>query len=169
MEINYIRRILADHCLPDELPRHCHLSPEDRRLFFYIWVAWSRRNNTKIDKNERLSCPMRGCRKRFAKWRQLLDHVYSCPLLAEGSYWCPNCQCYENFLSGTPTGFPTKTISSAFRVLSKPLRLAPIKEAQKDLLKCATRFFVGLGSQGLSLISKFSLQPHRGSPLNCYS
>ncbi len=59
---------------------------------FLIWVAYVRKVSQKIGENERRTCPLEACKAApFDTHDAMLQHVYTCPHLARGSYKC--CEC----------------------------------------------------------------------------
>jgi hypothetical protein len=59
---------------------------------FLIWVAYVRKVSQKIGETERRTCPLEACEAApFDTHDAMLQHVYTCPHLARGSYKC--CEC----------------------------------------------------------------------------
>ena len=162
LRLTFIHRLLANNCIPGNHSLHHDLLPQLRPLRFYIWVALSL-HNIERDKN---CCPLKDCRKGFAASGELLDHVYTCPHLSEGLYWCPDCRTWENFLLGTPARRPQK---ASLKILAKPLRFVIKKKTHKAFLRSVTRIFVGLSTLGLSFICKAPPQLYVAHPLTCSS
>lgn len=68
-------------------PKHSSSS-----LRFLVWVYYIRKKSPNITTDERRTCPLFLCREKFETPEIMLQHVYSCPHLSNGLYWCPECQ-----------------------------------------------------------------------------
>ena len=65
---------------------------------FLDWVKNFRRDASDIEKEELLMCPMLWCRNTFKDADATVNHVFECPSLSNGWYWCPYCKRPERFL-----------------------------------------------------------------------
>lgn len=66
---------------------------------FLDWVINFRRDASDIvEKEELLTCPMIWCRSAFKDADATVSHVFGCPRLSNGWYWCPYCKRPERFL-----------------------------------------------------------------------
>ncbi|KAK1465776.1 hypothetical protein CMEL01_11768 [Colletotrichum melonis] len=67
---------------------------------FIVWAAVQRNKSQKMTATDRLECPMLRCRKRFPDHAAMLEHLYECPQLGTGEYWCYECSKAEKFTDG---------------------------------------------------------------------
>ncbi|KAE9372294.1 hypothetical protein N431DRAFT_339656 [Stipitochalara longipes BDJ] len=59
---------------------------------FLFWVAYIRKEPQNIGEIERQTCPLEDCKEApFDTRDAMLQHVYTCPHLAKGTYKCWNC------------------------------------------------------------------------------
>ncbi|MCJ1394847.1 hypothetical protein MMC18_008886 [Xylographa bjoerkii] len=109
---------------------------------FLRWVAYERLFDTSILREERFTCPLLWCRRRFDDPRRLLEHVLVCDRLREGEYWCPEHQAPERF---------TSPIAAKYR---SSLKLSVC-------LRHAVRIIRRLGSRRSKNIRPFELEAHQ--------
>ncbi|OHF02190.1 hypothetical protein CORC01_02470 [Colletotrichum orchidophilum] len=77
------------------------VSPDQCALHrFIVWAAVQRNKSQKMTAADRLECPMLRCRKRFPDHAAMLEHLYDCPQLRTGEYWCYECGKAEKFTDG---------------------------------------------------------------------
>lgn len=94
-------------------------------LRFLAWVAYTRRfSNDAITNDERRTCPLLWCRTVFDNQDQMLQHVWNCPHLSKGLYFCFHCQKSERMgkFHKKCAGAPSKTeriTNVAKRIFSK--------------------------------------------------
>ncbi|KAK1700005.1 hypothetical protein BDP55DRAFT_645623 [Colletotrichum godetiae] len=67
---------------------------------FIVWAAVKRNKSQRMTATDRLECPMLRCRKRFPDHAAMLEHLYDCPELETGEYWCYECSKAEKFTDG---------------------------------------------------------------------
>ncbi|KAK7449105.1 hypothetical protein Landi51_06184 [Colletotrichum acutatum] len=75
-------------------------SPTSPSCVFIVWAAVQRNKSQKMTATDRLECPMLRCRKRFPDHAAMLEHLYECPQLSTGEYWCYECSKAEKFTDG---------------------------------------------------------------------
>lgn len=104
------------------------LSQHGCQQSFLDWVRNFRRDALIIEEEERLMCPMLWCRNTFKDVDATVCHVFECPRLVNGWYWCPYCKCPERFLE-----------------CDKGCDIVPKPRPQKRETKLAVTFFKWLG------------------------
>ncbi|KAM5348358.1 hypothetical protein ACJ41O_008182 [Fusarium nematophilum] len=104
---------------------------------FIVWTAVKRNECSKMTPEEKRECPMLRCRKRFPNHELMLQHLYGCDWLAEGEYWCYECEKPERFND-----------VKCKRCLGHPSR-------RRKIMSMAKNFFSSLGHK-----SKNSTLPH---------
>ena len=96
-------------------------SREDSEERFLRWVAYERLIDDNILREERFTCPLLWCRKRFDDPKTLLKHVLVCDQLREGTYWCPEHQAPERF--STPVSGKHRSIPKLSVCLRNAVRI----------------------------------------------
>lgn len=66
---------------------------------FQHWVAFVRIGSPDVSPMEQLICPLMCCRCRFNDIPTTLNHVFRCPWIGDGWYWCPFCSQPENIFA----------------------------------------------------------------------
>ncbi|KAI9056105.1 hypothetical protein LZ554_001033 [Drepanopeziza brunnea f. sp. 'monogermtubi'] len=110
-----------DSCVIRNFSKH-----KSSQLRFLAWVAYTRKYTDEyITEDERRTCPLLWCRSIFESQEAMLQHVYGCPNLSKGLYWCFHCQKPERvgkFSCKRCQGVPSKTdrmASVAKKIFSK--------------------------------------------------
>ncbi|PVH84985.1 hypothetical protein DL98DRAFT_584044 [Cadophora sp. DSE1049] len=112
---------IHDSCVLRNFPKH-----KSSHLRFLAWVAYTRKYTDEyITDDERRTCPLLWCRDVFENQEAMLQHVWNCPYLAKGLYWCFHCQKPERvgkFNCKRCQGAPSRTdrmTSVAKKIFSK--------------------------------------------------
>ncbi|KAK0112940.1 hypothetical protein ONS95_014658 [Cadophora gregata] len=112
---------IHDSCVMRNFPKH-----KSSHLRFLAWVAYVRKYTDEyITEDERRTCPLLWCREVFANQEAMLQHVWNCPNLSKGLYWCFHCQKPERvgkFNCKRCQGAPSRTdrmTSVAKKIFSK--------------------------------------------------
>ncbi|KAH7418084.1 hypothetical protein BKA64DRAFT_187933 [Cadophora sp. MPI-SDFR-AT-0126] len=112
---------IHDSCVIRNFPKH-----KSSHLRFLAWVAYTRKYTDEyITEDERRTCPLLWCRDVFENQEAMLQHVWNCPYLSKGLYWCFHCQKPERvgkFNCKRCQGAPSRTdrmTSVAKRIFSK--------------------------------------------------
>ena len=84
------------------------------------------------------------CRDAFEDVSSLQNHIFTCSWLADGCYWCPDCQCAERFMEPEVSSEPASQ------------KVVPRRESA---LTCAAMFFkqFGRGSSSKRRLPRFCL------------
>ncbi|KAF8853155.1 hypothetical protein BDZ45DRAFT_84538 [Acephala macrosclerotiorum] len=117
-------------------PKH-----KSSHLRFLAWVAYTRKyTDESITDDERRTCPLLWCREVFKSQEEMLKHVYNCPHLSKGLYWCFHCQKPErvgNFKCRRCQGAPSRTerISSVAKKIFSKLGARPHRTYDPDVFR----------------------------------
>ncbi|KAL9599205.1 MAG: hypothetical protein Q9219_003986 [cf. Caloplaca sp. 3 TL-2023] len=93
---------------------------ESREYAFQHWIAFRRRSIDSIS-DEKLKCPLLACGQQLGCLESLLQHLVSCPKLADSWYRCPSC--------GEPETFAAAKACSRSLVLKTFIRAGTSKVA----------------------------------------
>ncbi|KAK2628098.1 hypothetical protein QTJ16_002744 [Diplocarpon rosae] len=86
-------REASDYAIHDSCVIRNFPTQKSSHLRFLAWVAYTRKYTDKyITEDERKTCPLLWCRILFDSQEAMLRHVYNCPHLSKGLYWCFHCQ-----------------------------------------------------------------------------
>ncbi|KUJ23439.1 uncharacterized protein LY89DRAFT_182616 [Mollisia scopiformis] len=125
-----------ESCVIRNFPKH-----KSSHLRFLAWVAYTRKyTDESITDDERRTCPLLWCRSQFKDQETMLQHVYNCPYLSKGLYWCFHCQKPErvgNFKCRRCQGAPSRTdrISSVAKKIFSKLGAKPHRSDHSDIFK----------------------------------
>ncbi|KAM4056670.1 zinc finger protein [Hirsutella rhossiliensis] len=62
---------------------------------FVVWAAVKRNASVHMSLADKRRCPLLQCREQFVDHELMLQHLYSCPHMASGEYWCYDCDRVE--------------------------------------------------------------------------
>ncbi|CZR51610.1 uncharacterized protein PAC_01487 [Phialocephala subalpina] len=125
-----------ESCVTRNFPKH-----KSSHLRFLAWVAYTRKyTDESITDDERRTCPLLWCREVFKSQEEMLKHVFNCPHLSKGLYWCFHCQKPErvgNFKCRRCQGAPSRTerISSVAKKIFSKLGARPHRTYDPDVFR----------------------------------